>query len=85
MLRGEIGYLEKKPTTEVATLYYIQACPCDAITLHEKGGKNQKCNLCYNMVINGLYPASVDNICLVHCLYFGDPAEIEERFCRRER
>jgi Fe-S-cluster-containing dehydrogenase component len=57
----------------------IQACPYDAITFNEHSGKTQKCNLCYQRVTNGLYPACADNICLAHCIYFGDPAEIEQK------
>ena len=51
----------------------IQACPYDAITFDEKSGIARKCNLCYDRVTNGLYPACADNICLAHCIYFGDP------------
>jgi NADPH-dependent glutamate synthase beta subunit-like oxidoreductase len=32
----------------------IQACPYDAITFDEQSGKVDKCNLCYQRVINGL-------------------------------
>lgn len=56
----------------------IQACPYHAITFDARSGKTQKCNLCYQRVTNGLYPACADNICLAHCIYFGDPAEIEK-------
>jgi Fe-S-cluster-containing dehydrogenase component len=41
--------------------------------------KTEKCNLCYNRVINGLYPACADNVCLAHCIHFGDPAEIAQK------
>ena len=57
----------------------IQACPYDAIAFDEIGGKAQKCNLCYQRVTNGLFPACADNICIAHCIYFGDPAEIEKK------
>jgi NADPH-dependent glutamate synthase beta subunit-like oxidoreductase len=63
----------------------IQACPYDAIFFDEYGAKAQKCNLCYNRVINGLYPACADNICLSHCIYFGDPAEIEEKIREKRK
>lgn len=64
----------------------IQACPYDAIAFDQKIGKIQKCNLCYQRVTNGLYPACADNVCLAHCIYFGDPAEIERRILeKRER
>jgi NADPH-dependent glutamate synthase beta subunit-like oxidoreductase len=57
----------------------IQACPYHAISFDAKSGKTEKCNLCYNRVIHGLYPACADNICLAHCIYFGDPVEIEKK------
>jgi NADPH-dependent glutamate synthase beta subunit-like oxidoreductase len=63
----------------------IQACPYDAIVFNEQSGKTQKCNLCYQRVTNGLYPACADNVCLAHCIYFGDPAEIEEKVLEKRR
>jgi ferredoxin len=57
----------------------IQACPYHAISFNVNSGKTEKCNLCYNRVIHGLYPACADNICLAHCVYFGNPGEIEEK------
>jgi hypothetical protein len=29
-------------------------------------------------VDKGLIPACADNVCLARCIYFGDPAEIEQ-------
>jgi NADPH-dependent glutamate synthase beta subunit-like oxidoreductase len=63
----------------------IQACPYDAITFDQKIGKIQKCNLCYHRVTNGLYPACADNVCLAHCIYFGDPAQIERRILEKRK
>jgi heterodisulfide reductase subunit A2 len=63
----------------------IQACPYDAIVFNEHSGKTQKCNLCYHRVTNGLYPACADNICLAHCIYFGDPAEIEQTILEKRK
>jgi NADPH-dependent glutamate synthase beta subunit-like oxidoreductase len=63
----------------------IQACPYDAITFDEKTGIARKCNLCYNRVTNGLYPACADNICLAHCIYFGDPGQIEQRILEKRK
>lgn len=63
----------------------IQACPYDAITFDEKSGKARKCNLCYNRVTNGLYPACADNVCLAHCIYFGDAAEIEKKILEKRK
>ncbi len=44
-----------------------------------------KCNLCHHRVDNGLYPACADNICLAHCIYFGDPAEIEQKILEKRK
>jgi len=63
----------------------IQACPYDAIAFDVKSGKTQKCNLCYQRITNGLYPACADNICLAHCVYFGNPAEIEKKILEKRK
>jgi NADPH-dependent glutamate synthase beta subunit-like oxidoreductase len=63
----------------------IQACPYEAIVFNEHSGKTQKCNLCYQRVTNGLYPACADNVCLAHCIYFGDPAEIEQKVLEKRK
>jgi len=55
-----------------------QSCPHEAVTFDEKSGTAAKCNLCYERVENGLYPACADNVCLAHCVYFGDPVEIRK-------
>lgn len=54
-----------------------EACPYDAIVINESTGKASKCDLCYNRVINGLIPACADNVCLAHCVYFGDEKDID--------
>lgn len=59
------------------------ACPYDAIAFDGKSGKIQKGDLCYERVTKGLYPACADNVCLGHCVYFGDPAEIEKRILEK--
>ncbi|HSB07690.1 MAG TPA: FAD-dependent oxidoreductase [Thermodesulfobacteriota bacterium] len=63
----------------------VQACPYGSITFDEKIGIARKCNLCYDRVTNGLYPACADNVCLAHCIYFGDPAEIEKKILDKRR
>jgi NADPH-dependent glutamate synthase beta subunit-like oxidoreductase len=63
----------------------IQACPYDAIVFDQKIGKIQKCNLCHQRVAHGLYPACADNVCLAHCIYFGDPAEIERKILEKRK
>ena len=50
----------------------LDACPYEAITFDEAGGIAQKCNLCHHRVDSGLMPACADNICLAHCIRFGE-------------
>ena len=57
----------------------IEACPYDAIDFDEDKGIAQKCNLCHHRVDHGLIPACADNVCLAHCIFFGDPDEIDAR------
>jgi Fe-S-cluster-containing dehydrogenase component len=54
----------------------IEACPYEAITFEAEKGVARKCNLCHHRVDRGLIPACADNVCLAHCIYFGDPNEI---------
>jgi NADPH-dependent glutamate synthase beta subunit-like oxidoreductase len=67
----------------------IQACPYDALTFNVTTGKTQKCNLCIDRVKFGLMPACADNVCLAHCVYFGDGQHIDtmikERFWLKAR
>ena len=63
----------------------IQACPYDAISFDEKAGIARKCNLCYDRITNGLYPACADNVCLGHCIYFGNLAEIERKIVEKRK
>ena len=55
----------------------MDACPYDAIAFGEEKGVAWKCNLCYHRVDKGLLPACADNVCLAHCIYFGDREEME--------
>jgi Fe-S-cluster-containing dehydrogenase component len=55
----------------------LEACPYDAIDFDEEQEIARKCNLCHTRVDNGLLPACADNICLAHCIYFGDPEKPE--------
>ena len=50
----------------------IEACPYDAIDFDDNKNIAQKCNLCHHRVDRGLIPACADNICLAHCIHFGD-------------
>ena len=57
----------------------VEACPYDAIAFDTENNMARKCNLCHHRVDNGLIPACADNVCLAHCIYFGDPEEIQRR------
>ena len=54
----------------------IDACPYDAIDFDTENRVAYKCNLCSHRVDRGLMPACADNICLAHCIYFGDAEEL---------
>jgi NADH-dependent fumarate reductase subunit E len=55
----------------------IEECPYNAIGFDEDKQTVLKCNLCYHRVDKGLIPACADNVCLAHCIHFGDPEEIK--------
>jgi Fe-S-cluster-containing dehydrogenase component len=55
----------------------IEACPYQVIDFDVDKDIAQKCNLCHGRVDKGLMPACADNVCLAHCIYFGDPEQIE--------
>ena len=54
----------------------IEACTYDAIAMDPEKGVAQKCNLCHHRVDQGLVPACADNVCLAHCIHFGDPDQL---------
>ena len=54
----------------------VPECPTDAIRINGNSMITEKCNLCYHRVDEGLMPACADNVCLAHCIYFGDPDDI---------
>jgi Fe-S-cluster-containing dehydrogenase component len=56
----------------------MEACPYDAIEYDERKHTALKCNLCHHRVDQGLIPACADNVCLAHCIYFGDLSSIEK-------
>lgn len=60
-----------------------EACPYDAVSIDNETGVAYKCNLCSFRVDNGLYPACADNICLAHCVYFGDKGQIEKMIAEK--
>jgi Fe-S-cluster-containing dehydrogenase component len=63
----------------------IDECPYHAIRFDEDRKTAAKCNLCHHRVDNGLYPACADNVCLAHCIYFGDPVEIEQKILEKRK
>lgn len=60
----------------------IDACPYGAIDFDEETQHALKCNLCHHRVDEGLIPACADNVCLGHCIYFGDPVTIDDQIAR---
>jgi Fe-S-cluster-containing dehydrogenase component len=63
----------------------VEECPYGAIAFDGEKQLAIKCNLCHHRVDQGLYPACADNVCLAHCIYFGDPFEIEERISEKRK
>ena len=57
----------------------LDACPYHAISFDTQKDVAKKCNLCYHRVDKGLIPACADNVCLAHCIYFGDPDDIQRQ------
>jgi len=63
----------------------IDACTYDAISFDPGKAIAQKCNLCYHRVDQGLLPACADNVCPAHCIYFGDPMDIQAQIAEKHR
>ena len=65
----------------------MDVCPYHAISFDRQKEVAKKCNLCHHRLDNGLMPACADNVCLAHCIYFGDPDDIQrqinEKYLRR--
>lgn len=51
----------------------LTACPYEAVSFDEERQTACKCNLCHHRVEAGLLPACADNVCLAHCIHFGEP------------
>lgn len=62
----------------------VQECPYGVIGFDEDKEKAFKCNMCHHRVDKGLIPACADNVCLAHCVYFGDPREIEKTIAAKK-
>ena len=56
----------------------VEICPYQTVAFDRDKGITQKCSLCHHRVDQGLIPACADNVCLAHCIYFGDPDSVEE-------
>ncbi len=63
----------------------IAACPYNAIAFDDRTSRAVKCNLCHDRVDQGLYPACADNVCLAHCIYFGNPEAIEKEIAAKKK
>ncbi|MEW5919413.1 MAG: 4Fe-4S dicluster domain-containing protein [Bacillota bacterium] len=63
----------------------LEACPYHAIAFDKELRISRKCNLCYQRVDYGLIPACADNVCPAHCIYFGDPGEIEKVMAQKRK
>ena len=63
----------------------VEVCPYGSISGNDDEGIVQKCNLCHHRVEKGLIPACADNVCLAHCIYFGDPEEIHELMLQKKK
>jgi len=63
----------------------VEECPYDAIAFDEENQKALKCNLCHHRVDRGLLPACADNVCLAHCIYFGDPEQIHATIMKKRQ
>jgi len=64
----------------------VDACPFDSVTFDSDKNVARKCNLCYERVDKGLLPACADNVCLAHCIHFGEREKVTTRLderCRR--
>jgi tetrathionate reductase subunit B len=61
----------------------IEVCPYEAVAFDRDKGIAQKCNLCHHRVDQGLIPACADNVCLAHCIYFGDAHEIRQMILKK--
>jgi len=61
----------------------MDACPYSAIAFDENSQVARKCNLCHNRVDNRLVPACADNVCLAHCIYFGEPEAVDKQRNKR--
>ena len=78
-------FFRRRADVSRAAVVAYRPGPYDAIMFDEEIGIARKCNLCYDRVTKGLYPACADNVCLAHCIYFGDPEEIEAAIAEKRR
>ncbi|MHB1126727.1 MAG: 4Fe-4S dicluster domain-containing protein [Bacillota bacterium] len=62
----------------------MEACPYEAIAFDWRAGKVRKCDLCHFRVVNGFIPACADNVCLAHCIYFGEQEKISRMIKEKE-
>ena len=70
-----IVFLDRDRCTGCGTC--AKACPFSAVAMGGPGEPAWKCNMCLHRVENGLIPSCADNVCLAHCVYFGDARHID--------
>jgi Fe-S-cluster-containing dehydrogenase component len=70
-----IIFLDRARCTGCGTC--AKACPFGAVAMGGPGEPAWKCNMCLHRVENGLIPSCADNVCLAHCVYFGDARHID--------
>jgi Fe-S-cluster-containing dehydrogenase component len=63
----------------------LEACPYGVIAFDGERGVARKCNLCHHRVDKGLYPACADNVCLGHCIYFGEIWKIQDEITKKHQ
>lgn len=83
IIKREDGIVVLDPSQCSGCQACLDACPYDAIAFDQENQVAHKCNLCHNRVDNGLVPACADNVCLAHCIYFGDPQTVAQQRKRR--
>ena len=77
LMYNSIVFMEEEKCTGCRLC--VEACPYNAMTFDMERNVAMKCNLCYHRVDYGLIPACADNVCLAHCIYFGDPDDIQRQ------